>query len=44
MVVVGATAVLPPDQVSAIAEAVGAAATTAVLLRGGREKDGVTLS
>ncbi|MEU1852926.1 hypothetical protein ABZ499_27585 [Streptomyces sp. NPDC019990] len=37
VVVIGVAAVLPPDHVSAIAQAVGAAAASTVVLRGARE-------
>lgn len=43
VVVVGVAAALPPDHVSAVSQAVGAAAAATVVLRGTRE-DGVTLS
>ncbi|MET9872663.1 hypothetical protein ABZZ16_42485 [Streptomyces sp. NPDC006386] len=39
MVVIGVAAVLPPDHVSAAAQAVGAAAASAVVLRGAREDE-----
>ncbi|MFF0092687.1 hypothetical protein ACFYSF_22375 [Streptomyces canus] len=42
VIVVGAAAVLPPDNVSAVAQALGAAAASTVVLRGTRQ-DGVTL-
>lgn len=42
VVVVGAAAVLPPDHVSASAQALGAVAAATVVLRGTRE-DGVML-
>ncbi|PWI15966.1 hypothetical protein DI272_18705 [Streptomyces sp. Act143] len=41
VVVVGAASVLPPDQVSAVSQAVGAAAASTVVLRGTREGGGV---
>ncbi|WP_329529636.1 hypothetical protein [Streptomyces sp. NBC_01462] len=41
VVVVGAASVLPPDHVSAVAEVVGAAASTMVLL--GKREEGPTL-
>lgn len=41
VVVIGVAAVLPPDQVSAAAQAVGAAAATTVVLRGTREDGGM---
>lgn len=42
VVVVGVAAVLPPDNVSAVAQAVGAAAASTAVLRGTRE-EGLTL-
>ncbi|WP_199577544.1 hypothetical protein [Streptomyces sp. CRB46] len=42
VVVVGTAAVLPPDRVSASAQALGAAAAATMVLRGTRE-DGVML-
>jgi hypothetical protein len=42
VIVIVVAAVLPSDHVSAVAQAVGAAAATTVVLRGTRE-DGVTL-
>ncbi|MCX4458666.1 hypothetical protein OOK58_42925 [Streptomyces sp. NBC_01728] len=42
VVVVGVAATLPPDHVNAVAQAVGAAAASAMVLRGTRE-DGLTL-
>ncbi|MEU0030718.1 hypothetical protein [Streptomyces sp. NPDC006335] len=42
MVVVAVAAMLPADQVSAVAQAVGAAAASTVVLRGTRE-DGLML-
>ncbi|MEU2588285.1 hypothetical protein ABZ612_36645 [Streptomyces avermitilis] len=42
VVVVGVAAVLPPDHVSAAAQAVGAAAASAVVLRGTKD-DGLML-
>lgn len=42
VVVVGVAAVLPPNSVSAVAQAVGAADTSTVVLRGTRE-DGLML-
>ncbi|MET9462437.1 hypothetical protein ABZY05_46820 [Streptomyces canus] len=42
VVVVAVAAVLPPDHVSAVAQAVGAAAASTVVLRGTRE-DGLML-
>ncbi|MEU0414522.1 hypothetical protein ABZ307_43080 [Streptomyces griseorubiginosus] len=43
VVVIGVAAVFPPDYVSAVAQAVGAAAATTVVMRGTRE-DGVMLN
>ncbi|MFF5968264.1 hypothetical protein ACFY64_31980 [Streptomyces collinus] len=43
VVVVAVAAMFPPDQVSAVAQAVGAAAASTVVLRGTRE-GGLTLS
>lgn len=42
VVVIGVAAVCPPDHVSAVAQAVGAAAASTVVLRGTRD-DGVIL-
>lgn len=38
VVVVGVAAVLPPDHVSAVAQAVGAAAASTIVLRGTRDE------
>ncbi|MFJ6861514.1 hypothetical protein [Streptomyces werraensis] len=43
VVVIGSAAALPPDHLSAVSQAVGAAAAATVVLRGTRE-DGVMLS